>query len=599
MKGCTYWSGIILAGLFSVIFSCARQAAPTGGKKDITPPRLIRSLPAYGSLNYKGKKIVITFDEFIVLDKLTEKFMISPPVKKKPNITLKGKNLNIEFLEKLKDSTTYTLYFQDAIRDLNEGNPIANYQFVFSTGNILDSLSVTGNVYNSADLEVPQNTIILMHRQLADTAPAKLLPEYITLADINGGFRINNVKGGTYRLYALQDKNNDKKYDMADEGFAFLDTPAVIDPTRNYMPVIKAKDTTKIKPGVKITPVIPIIEGEYQLFLFSAAKKSHYLTSSGRKSAYHLNYTLSLPPGSEKVEFNIPDAPTKSYFIEKNLTGDSIDVWLTDSLLYSRQLIKTLISYPFTDSTGLIKTKTDSIPMRFTFPRISRARDTKSKLAVSSSIQAGSLKPGQGIKFLSETPFRKPDTTKIRLYETEKTSRKLVPYQFNNDSLSSREYLMKAKLTEGSSYLLIANAGSFSDIYGDASDSTGMKFLVRTPDSFCDLILTISNVSGNTIIQLLDEKEKLLMEKHVSKSGKLEFPLLEKGKYRLRAINDLNGDGKWTTGDYQLKQQPEPVTYYPGQLEFKQANFTIEQDWDLNKWNQKDQKLRAKAEQNR
>jgi uncharacterized protein (DUF2141 family) len=598
MKGSTYWSLIILAGLFSVVLSCARQAAPSGGKKDITPPRIIKSVPAYGSLNFKGKKIVITFDEFLALEKVNEKFMVSPPLKKKPNIVLKGKNLNIEFLETLKDSTTYTLYFQDAIRDLNEGNAIPNYEFVFSTGNVLDSLSVTGNVYNSFNLEVPEKTLILMHSHFADSAPLKMLPDYITLADINGGFRINNVRSGTYHLFALQDKNNDKKYD-SDEEFAFLDNPVKIEPLKNYLPVIKVKDTTKVKPGVKITPVVPLIEGEYKMFMFFAAKKNHYLTGSGRKPAYRLSYTLSLPPDTGKFEIEIPEATSKSYFIERNITGDSIDVWLTDSSLYSRPLIKTLVSYPYTDSTEVTKTKTDSVQMRFTFPRLFRARDMKSKLAVNSNIQGGFLRPGLDIFFSSETPFRKPDTAKIRLYEVEKSARKNLPYVMNKDSLNSRKYSLKAKLKEGSTYLLIANAGSFSDLYGDLSDSTGIRFLVRTVDSYSDLILDISNVTGNTIIQLLDEKEKILSEKKITKPGKISFTFLEKGVYRLRAIDDLNGDGKWTTGDFKMKKQPEPVTYYPKQIELKQANFTIEEQWELNNWNQKDQKLRAKTEQAR
>jgi hypothetical protein len=598
MKGCIYWSWIVLAGLFLFILSCARQAAPTGGKKDITPPKIIKSVPAFGSLNFKGKKIVITFDEFLALEKVNEKFMVSPPVKKKPNIVLKGKTLNIEFLETLKDSTTYTLYFQDAIRDLNEGNAIPNYEFVFSTGSVLDSLSVTGNVYNAYNLEVPEKTIILMHRHLADSAPVKMLPDYITLVDINGGFRINNVRGGTYHLFSLQDNNNDKKYN-SDEGFAFLDNPVIIDQTKNYLPVVKVKDTTKVKPGVKITPVIPLIDGEYKMFLFVEAKKNHYLTGSGRKPAYRLTYALSLPPDTGKFTIEIPEAPSGSYFIEKNITGDTIDVWLTDSSLYSRQLIKTLVSYPFTDSTGVTKTKTDSVQMRFTFPRLSRGRDLKTKLSVNSNIQGGSLRPGTDIIFSAETPFRKPDTARIRLYEVEKTSRKNLAYVIDRDTTSSRKYSLKAKLKEGSSYLLIANAGSFSDLYGDLSDSTGTRFLVRTVDSYSDLIIDINSVTGNTIIQLLDEKEKVLSEKKISKPGKITFPFLEKGVYRLRAIKDLNSDGKWTTGDYKTKIQPEPVTYYPAQIELKQANFTIEETWDLNSWNRKDQKLRSKTDQSR
>jgi len=581
-----------------VIFSCARQMPPSGGPRDITPPRITRSVPANGSLNYKGKSIVITFDEFVVLDKLNEKFMISPPVNKKPNINLRGKSLNIEFLETLKDSTTYTLYFQDAIRDLNEGNPIPNFQFVFSTGSVLDSLSVTGNVYNSSDLEVTENTLILMHKQLADSAPVKLLPDYITLADINGGFRINNIREGTYSLFALQDKNNNKKYDLSDEGFAFMNNTAEINRIKNYLPVVVVKDTGKVNPLLKKTPVVPLIDGEYKLFLFTAPKKNHYLTSSGRKTSNLLTYTLSLPPDSVKFKFAIPDADNKSYFIEKNITEDTIDVWLTDSLLYSRQQISTIIGYPFTDSTGVTKLKTDTIPMRFIVTRAARTREVIKKYTFSTNITGNTITPGQQIIFSSQIPFRKPDTTKIRLYESEKTGRKAISYLILKDSLNSRRYTLKAKLKEGASYLLIVDSASFGNIFGDVTDSTGMKFLVRTSDSYGRLIMNISNVTGAIIIQLLDTREKLISEKLIKSDGKVEFPLLEKGNYRIRAIYDLNGDGKWTTGDYKIKQQPEPVSYFPAEFEVK-IDWIIEQPWDVGKQNQKDQKLRTKKDLNR
>jgi uncharacterized protein (DUF2141 family) len=598
MKGCTYWSWMIITAIFSVIFSCARQAAPSGGLRDVSPPVITRSVPANSSLNYKGKRIVITFNEYIVLEKLTEKFMISPPIKKKPNIVLRGKNLDIEFLEELKDSTTYTLYFQDAIRDLNEGNPIPDFQFVFSTGNVLDSLSVTGNVYNSSNLEPTETTLILMHRQLADSAPLKLLPDYITLADINGGFRINNIKAGTYRLYALQDKNNNKKYDLADEGFAFMDNTAEINQIKNYLPVVVVKDTVKIGPVVKKTPEVPVIDGEYKLFLFTAPNKNHYLTSSGRKTSNLLTYTLSLPPDSINFEFDIPDAVKKSYFIEKNMTGDTINVWLTDSLLYSKQQINTIVGFPFTDSTGVTKLKTDTIPLRFIVTRATRIKEAMSKYTFTTNISGNTIWPGQQILFTSQTPFRNPDTSKIHLYESGKTRMSVMPYIIIKDSLNSGRYTLKAKFKEGSTYQFIADSASFGNIFGDVADSTGIKFSVRETDSYGQLTMNVSNVKGDIIIQLLDTKEKIISRKQIKENGMVKFSLLEKGNYRVRAIYDINGDGKWTTGDFKTKLQPEPVSYFKSEVEIK-IDFQIEEDWDLSIRNQKDQKLRTKKDQNR
>jgi Bacterial Ig-like domain len=260
----------LLLALALVLSYCAKQVAPSGGPKDETPPVIVKSIPVSGITNFKEKEIEIEFNEYVQLDKLNEKFMMSPPANEKPDIYLRGKSLFIKFNEDLKDSTTYTLYFADAVKDLNEGNPIENFQFVFATGSVIDSLSVTGNVLQSENLDPGKNVLVVLHSVLADSAPRKILPDYITLADINGGFRINNVKEGKYRMYALIDNNSNKKYDLADEVFAFLDTIADINHFKNWLPIPKdtarAKPVVKpLKPGEKIVKekVVPHIDGEY------------------------------------------------------------------------------------------------------------------------------------------------------------------------------------------------------------------------------------------------------------------------------------------------------------------------------------------------
>ena len=170
----------LLSAIFILISDCAKVSAPTGGPKDRQPPVVVKSVPEYGARNFKGKSVVITFNKYVVLDNISEKFMVSPPMKKKPRVLIKGKSVNIEYNEELKDSTTYTFYFQDAIKDLNEGNVLDNYQFVFSTGSVVDSLSVTGNVYNSLNLEIPEKALVLLYHELADSAVTKHLPDYIS-----------------------------------------------------------------------------------------------------------------------------------------------------------------------------------------------------------------------------------------------------------------------------------------------------------------------------------------------------------------------------------------------------------------------------------
>ncbi|MDX9729947.1 MAG: Ig-like domain-containing protein, partial [Bacteroidales bacterium] len=177
-------------------FSCAKISAPTGGPKDNDPPVILKSLPGNNTVMFTGKEFEITFDEYVVLDRITEKFMVSPPLAKKPEIKLKGKSLVVTWEDDLADSTTYTFYFQDAIRDNNENNPIPNYQYVFSTGPVLDSLSLTGNVFNAADLEIVEDVMVLMYSNLSDTAPRTVLPAYISRPDPSGGFTISNIRPG-------------------------------------------------------------------------------------------------------------------------------------------------------------------------------------------------------------------------------------------------------------------------------------------------------------------------------------------------------------------------------------------------------------------
>ena len=583
-----FWPIIII--IVFIACSCAKMAMPAGGPKDTVPPKLVKSTPPVNTTYYKGKTIVLTFDEYFVLDKINEKFMVSPPMSLKPLTSVRGKSLYIEFQEALKDSTTYTLYFQDAIKDLNEGNPLNNFQFVFSTGRVIDSLSLTGNVLNSNTLEAEKNVLVLMYRAVADSAPRKMLPDYISQTDINGGFRINNVKEGTYRLYALKDNNSNNKYDLADEGFAFLDSAAVIIPSTNYLPEPKIVDTIKTKE--KKIAKLPEIEGQYKLYLFTAGKNTHYLTSSERKLPYQLVYTLSLPPDTSKFYFTIEDPATKDYFVEKSTAGDTIMYWLRDSSLYSKPQINTVIRYLFTDTTGRLIYKTDTIPMRYLASRTSRAKEARNTYKYTTNLLDNSLNPGEKIIFSSQIPFRNPDTSRIKLYETAISPKNLIPYSLKKDSSFSRRYYLNAKFKDGMKYILITDSAAFGNIYGEVTDSTGIKFSVRTADSFGRLTMNIQNGQGDLIIQLLDDKEKLIAERKLTNSGPALFPMLEKGKYRSRVIYDLNGDGKWTSGDFTLNRQPEPVSYYPSEIEIR-LNFDIIQDWDVANKNIKDQKLRS------
>jgi hypothetical protein len=346
---------------------------------------------------------------------------------------------------------------------------------------------------------------------------------------------------------------------------------------------------------VKLQDTI-VLQGEYPLILFAALKTNHYLNSSGRPRKFQINYTLSLPPDSMDFRFTIPGSSKDSYFIERNREKDSITVWLTDSTLYSQSQITTIIDYPFTDTLGIVGYKEDTIQMRFITPTVRKgSRVKKTPWVFDSNIKGNTLKPGQQIVFTSPTPFREPDTTRIEFYQIDDSVRLRVNYSLIKDSVYSWRYFLKADLKEDKKYLFIADSASFGNIYNESADSAGYNFTVKKSDAYSKLTITIKNCTVSSIIQLLNNQEKLVSEVTVNRDGKIQFPLLDAGDYRLRVIYDLDGDGKWTTGDFSKGRQPEPVSYYPREINLKVGwILDLDQDWDISKQNEKEQKLRQK-----
>ncbi len=563
---------------FILISACAKISSPAGGPKDVIPPVVVKSEPVSGAKNFPGKRFEVTFNEYIELRDVNDKFMVSPPMQKRPEISVRGKNLVVEYDEALRDSTTYTFYFQDAIRDLNEGNPIGNYSFVFSTGPVIDSLSLTGNVLNASDLNPPENTLVMLYSDLTDSAFTKKIPDYISKADKNGYFRIDNIKEGIYRIFALIDADNTKNYNLPDEELAFRDSLVHISPDKDFLP--ENKDIPGMKSLQSTLADTVILKGEYKLFLFKPIKKNYYLTSSSRQQANKLIFTLSLPPDSLEFSFSLPGTEESSWLTERSRGRDTLLIWLKDTSLYSQPVLNALIRYPFTDSTGAIIIKEDTTLMRFLAPRATRGTRKPEPYRVISSASSGKLIPGQTISFLSQTPFREPDTSGIMLYRLTDKERYRVSFKLTPDSINSCRILLDAGFLQGENYLLITDSGAFGDIYGARNDSTGIKFSIRDKSTFGKLIVNISNYKGKRIIQLLSSDEKLMREILMDQDGKAEFPYLEKGMYRLKIIYDLNGDGKWTTGDFEQGRQPEPVSFMPMEIEIKE-NWENELFWDV------------------
>lgn len=582
---------VLLAGA-----ACAKISAPSGGPRDTDPPVILKSQPENSTVMFTAKSFTVTFDEYVVLDKITDKFMVSPPLATKPVVKLKGRELVVSWDEELADSTTYTFYFQDAIRDNNESNLIPNYQYVFSTGPVLDSLTVTGNVFNASDLETAPEMLVMMYSNLSDTAPRTLLPAYISRPDLSGGFAISNVRPGRYRIFAVNDLNGNKKYDLENERFAFGDSILVITPgdyskydidSISYLPPAAPESA---KPAI-------YTYGRHRLFAFLVDPSKQYLKFAERKSSGSVSFGLALPSDTSDFSVRLTDVPPEAWIMENNVKRDTFRLWITADSVYNLDFLEALVTYPFTDSTGTDITRTDTVSLRFQKPAPTRGTPRRTGGFFRTNLN-NRVRPGTLPWFAGQAPMNRPDSSKIILKKIIDSVAVNVPFTFQRDSLDLRRYYLNVTLLPGVSYTLSCADSSFSDIYGSYSDSTVYKFTVATGEDYGNVMASLTGYEGDVIVQLLGDREKVVKEVFITSPGKAVFDLIDKGKYRLKVIYDTDGNRAWTTGSYTPLAAPEAVTFYDGELDVK-INWELEQDWDISLKNKKDVSLRSKPEPKR
>ena len=588
--------------------NCARVGSPIGGEKDISAPEIIESIPNNYSKNFGSDKIEIELNEFVRFDNLQQKLVISPPLDEKPEIFIRGKSIIIELgKQELMENTTYTFSFYDAIVDNNEGNPIEDYEFVFSTGNWLDSLSVNGIVLRAIDLEPEEEGVeVLLYDLLDDTIPRTTPPLYIGKLDEEGYFRINNVKADTFRIFALKDGNRNHYFDQTDEAFAFSDSilficappELLIDSTRKdtisadtintdtiYADTIYADtigvDTTEI--GKEETRL------DARLFLFTEDHSIQYLKNSTRETREHIQLVFNMPLKERKLKITPVDIYTKNgWFIkEEFVIGDTLSVWITDTIVSGTDLITLKLEYLKEDSTGNFISFTDTALLRYIAPAGKKGTSreiidkTEKTLVLTPSIGKNArIELNQKISIESKTPIEIMDGAKIKMYVYDDSLKIDTEYSMKQDSLQIRKFRISTEWKEDTQYGLFVEPGAFTSIYDYGNDTLLLDFRTRKLDYYGKIIVTLKTVTENFIIQLLDRKGEVLKEKTEAPNNIIEFSYLKPGEYGLKAIYDRNNNGKWDTGNYEEKRQPEKVKFFDKELEVR-SNWDLEIEWDL------------------
>ena len=594
----------ILFIITALYISCAQQGSPSGGPRDEDPPMILESVPSNYSTGFDAKKVQITFDEYIVLDNVNQELIVSPPMEEKPEVRLKGKSLVIEFEEELKDSTTYTFNFGSAIKDLHEGNLLLNFEYVFSTGDVLDSLSVRGTLKYAEDLMVPDEPIsIMLYDDLRDSVPLTEIPLYVGRSDDSGVFSVNNLKADTFKIFALKDGNYNLLYDLPTEEIAFLDSNLIVNP--EYILSVLDHDTgdssyresaahaseATIPPmdtsgmqadtssmssdSLDLGPDFSAIYVEMELFIEEI--ETQYLKEDDREDPRKIFISFAQPlTDSFSYRFLTEDAVPSIDFLEIFSPGrDSLTIWLKDSVDYKNDTLALELNYTVKDSTEMNVTRTDTLLMTYrtrTSKQKTKKEEPVEKLTISTLRGNGDLELNAHLKLDFNFPVLGIEDSLVHLWQIPDSVEIPIPFKTRQDTLLPSRAWIEAKWEEVSNYHLQILPGAFSSLYELEHDTLDLKFKTRDIEYYGQVLLTLENVSSPVIIQLTSQKN-VVRQRRVYESGLYTFSYLTPKEYGIKIIHDRNDNGKWDSGKYLKKIQPEAVEIRPGTI-------TLRSNWD-------------------
>ncbi len=524
--------------LFSLIFtllvvSCARRGRPTGGEIDKEAPIMIIATPDHETTNFDSEKIRINFNEYIKLKDINKQLVISPPMENAPIITPVGsasKFINIKILDTLKENTTYTFNFGNSIEDNNEGNPLEQFKYVFSTGNYIDSLRVSGTVADGFNKNPDEGLSILLYEvneTYKDSIIYKERPSYVANTLDSIGYELTNLKSGKYLLIALNDFNNNKKFDPKIDKIGFI--PSFIN-----LPTDSTYNLTLFK------EVVP-----YKLMRPSEEKIGHlFFGYEGIVNG------INIEPLS-----TIPDDFKSSIVYEKDM--DSISYWHTpvelDSLLFKVSL----------------KNKIDTVSVKLR----SKERDS---LIVNNGLSGQfSLKDTFVIK--TNIPIYKIDKSKISLID--KDSTKVNFTTILDESKMKLRLNFEKKYNNRYNFTFLPEA--IEDLFGDVNDTLNFNVSTKHPDDYGIINISLTNVeSFPIIVDLINESYEIIDRVYATENQVFKFENLTPSNYSIRVIYDKNNNRQWDTGNFLNRVQPEKVKYYNRLIEIR-ANWEENQTFDL------------------
>ena len=539
-------------GLLLVAFlaqRCANAVAPTGGPKDTTPPVVVAAVPENQSTHFIGKKIEITFDEFITLENANQNVMISPPLKEKLDIKLKNKTVVVKFKENLVPNTTYTINFGAAIKDLHEGNPFTDYVYSFSTGDHIDTLSITGKVVDAETMKPIENVYVGLYaadRDNLDSLPMTTAPNYISKTDKEGQFSLNGLADKSYRVFALKDANANLYFDLANEASAFHDM--LVSPSDSTLKPITLRMFTEVDSTQVLLEKKLIEEGLLRFVFRHPAKDAVIMTPEMLPDTFNLVMTHSAAYDTVWWYFtpNVKD----SLWVQVKY-----DTVINDSSRYSLK---------FKDKKGRNKKPEPLKVKNNLIGRGALVHDDTLTLTFSEPIVRYAMR---------DSAVFKCDT--LVFYDT---------LAFEPADEQGMKYRLVNPITDDVNYHIEIPDSVFFGIRNRTNEAIKLDFHVVNDDEYGNIYITVVPPTGmkQVVVQLTNESGKVIKEQVITKNSEVMFDYLMPAKYKLRAILDADGNGKWSTGNYHRHTLPETIIDYINVLDLKAGwDIDLSDPWEL------------------
>lgn len=603
--------------------ACANMAqGPTGGKSDVIPPHLRYSTPENGALGVNTSRVEIVFDEYLQLNDPNKNLVVSPPQKINPSAKAVGKKIVVELRDSLRKDVTYTFDFGDAIGDYTENNRVDDYLYSFSTGDHLDTLSISGTVLNASDLAPLEDVWVGVYSDETDSSFTTKPFERVGKTDASGKFVIRGLSAKKYRIFALEDVNHNYFFDQPSEGIAIQDSVLEIPSV-----TISERIDTVYGDSMKIDTIVKRQIRDYNpknVVLRLYNEKINFQKFSKLERSDRYTFTVFM----EKMEPSLPkiqlvDTTVADWLIPvPSKMCDTVLFWIKDSMLYKKDTIRLSVSYQETDSAGVLVPRVDTILAALTPSFLKNEKKAAMELEAKRKKYEKRKRKWERTNVLNltnftsveinelpqlkwKTPLQSLDEKKIHLYWANDSTKRELPItvsQADGPNHACSYSLSSPSLQPDSVYSIEIDSACAYDYYGNHNNKETVKFRMMTESEYAKLTMNISGVEGDAFVELLTPTDDPLYKASL-KDGKVSFVDVTPNTYYIRLVVDSNHNGVWDTGKYDERLFPEQVYYFSKGMKLR-ANWDAVEDWDvkanaLDKQRPSDMKAKKKKNDNR